>query len=122
MGWFVGGITAYANEAKEGLLSVPRETLERHGAVSEETCRAMLAGVREALRAEVGCAITGIAGPAGGSAEKPVGRVWIGVETPDGAAVRKLDSPGDRDEVRRRATTATLALLWRRVRPEGDRL
>lgn len=119
--WFVGGILAYGNEAKEALLGVPRETLDDHGAVSEETCRAMLAGVRTAFSAEVGCAITGIAGPAGGSAEKPVGRVWIGVETPDGAEVRKLDSPGGRDEVRRRATVATLALLWRRVRPEGVR-
>jgi nicotinamide-nucleotide amidase len=118
--WFAGGIIAYANDAKQALLGVPGETLERHGAVSEETCRAMLAGVRRALSAEVGCAITGIAGPAGGSAEKPVGQAWIGVETPDGAEVRKLDSPGGRDEVRRRATTATLALLWRRVRPEGE--
>jgi len=118
--WFLGGVLAYANEVKEALLGVPRDTLERHGAVSEETCRAMLAGVRRALSAEVGCAITGIAGPAGGSAEKPVGRVWIGVETPDGAQVRKLDSPGDRDEVRRRATVAALALLWRRLRPEGE--
>lgn len=117
--WFVGGILAYANEVKETLLSVPAETLERHGAVSEETCRAMLSGVRTALSTEVGCAITGIAGPAGGSEERPVGLVWIGVETPEGAHVRKLDCPGGRAEVRRRATVATLALLWRRLRPEG---
>ena len=120
--WFVGGILAYANEAKEGLLGVPRETLARHGAVSEETCRAMLAGARQALRAEVACAVTGIAGPAGGSEEKPVGLVWIGVETPAGAEIRKLDYPGGRREVRRRATTAALALLWRQLRPaEGER-
>jgi nicotinamide-nucleotide amidase len=118
--WFVGGILAYANEAKESLLGVPRETLERHGAVSEETCRAMLAGARRALRAEAACAVTGIAGPAGGSEEKPVGLVWIGVETPAGAEVRKLDYPGERREVRRRATAATLALLWRQLRPEGE--
>ncbi|MGH7566318.1 MAG: competence/damage-inducible protein A [Gemmatimonadota bacterium] len=119
--WFVGGILAYANKAKETLLGVPRETLERHGAVSEETCRAMLAGVRKALSAEVGCAVTGIAGPAGGSEDKPVGLVWIGVETPDGARLRKLDYPGGREEVRRRATVATLALLWRQLRSEGAR-
>jgi nicotinamide-nucleotide amidase len=118
--WFVGGVLAYANEAKEALLGVPRETLERHGAVSEETCRAMLAGARRAFRADVACAVTGIAGPAGGSGEKPVGLVWIGVETPDGAEARKLDFPGSRREVRRRATAAALALLWRRVRPEAD--
>jgi nicotinamide-nucleotide amidase len=88
--------------------------------VSEEICRAMLSGVRRALSADVGCAITGIAGPAGGSEDKPVGSVWIGVETPDGTVVRKLDLPGGRDEVRRRATVATLALLWRRLRPEGE--
>ncbi|HET6361640.1 MAG TPA: competence/damage-inducible protein A [Gemmatimonadota bacterium] len=120
--WFVGGILAYANEAKEALLDVPRETLARHGAVSEETCRAMLAGVRRAFRAEVACAVTGIAGPAGGSEEKPVGLVWIGVETPAGIEVRKLDYPGGRRDVRRRATVATLALLWRQLRPaEGER-
>lgn len=117
--WFVGGILAYANEAKEALLGVPRETLARHGAVSEETCRAMLAGARRALGAEVACAVTGIAGPAGGSDEKPVGLVWIGVETPAGAEVRRLDCPGGRREVRRRTITAMLALLWRRVRPEA---
>jgi nicotinamide-nucleotide amidase len=118
----VGGILAYANEAKEALLGVPRATLARHGAVSEETCRAMLAGARKALRAEVACAVTGIAGPAGGSEEKAVGLVWIGVETPTGAQVRRLDYPGGRREVRRRATAAALALLWRQLRPaDGER-
>lgn len=115
--WFVGGILAYANEAKEALLGVPRETLARHGAVSEETCRAMLAGTRRAFGAEVACAVTGIAGPAGGSEEKPVGLAWIGVETPAGAEVRKLDYPGGRREVRRRATVASMALLWRQFQP-----
>jgi nicotinamide-nucleotide amidase len=114
--WFKGGVLAYANEAKERLLGVPAETLARSGAVSEESCRAMLAGVRRAMSADVGCAVTGIAGPAGGSEAKPVGTVWIGVETPAGAEVRRLDLPGSRAEVRRRATVATLALLWRQVR------
>ena len=118
--WFKGGVLAYANEAKERLLGVPAETLARSGAVSEETCRAMLAGVRRALSADVGCAVTGIAGPAGGSEAKPVGTVWIGVETPAGAEVRRLDLPGSRAEVRRRATVATLALLWRQVRREEE--
>lgn len=117
--WFAGGVLAYANEAKRSLLGVPAETLANRGAVSEETCRAMLAGVRSALSVEVGCAVTGIAGPAGGSEAKPVGTVWIGVETPAGVEVRKLDLPGSRAEVRRRATVATLALLWRQVRGEG---
>jgi len=118
--WFIGGVVAYANSAKEALLGVPSGTLERHGAVSEEACRAMTSGVRGALRADVGCAITGVAGPGGGSPEKPVGLVWIGVETPKGADFRKLDYPGDRAEVRRRATVSTMALLWRRLRGEGE--
>jgi len=113
--WFAGGVLAYANEAKTSLLGVSAETLARAGAVSEETCRAMLAGIRRELSAAVGCTITGIAGPAGGSDEKPVGTVWIGVETPAGAEVRRLDLPGSRAEVRRRATVATLALLWRQI-------
>ncbi len=116
--WFLGGVTAYANAVKEAALGVPREVLERHGAVSEETCRAMLAGVRRRLGAEVGCATTGVAGPAGGSVEKPVGLVWYGVETPERAEVRRAVFPGDRAGVRRRATLATLALLLRVAR--GD--
>jgi nicotinamide-nucleotide amidase len=117
--WFRGGVLAYANEAKTALLGVPEEALVRHGAVSEETCRAMLAGARKSFDADVGCAITGIAGPAGGSEEKPVGTVWIGVETPADRRVRKLDCPGGREEVRRRATVATLALLWRATGSQG---
>ncbi len=120
--YFERGWVTYSNAAKRTELGVPAALLARHGAVSEETCRAMLAGARRALRAEVACAVTGIAGPAGGSGEKPVGLVWIGVETPAGAQVRKLDYPGGRREVRRRATAATLALLWRQLGPgEGER-
>lgn len=118
-GWYLGGVVAYANEVKEAALGVPRETLERHGAVSEETCRAMASGVRARLSADVGCAITGIAGPGGGSPEKPVGLVWIGVETPGGARIRKLDYPGDRAEVRERAAVSAQALLWRALQ-EGE--
>ena len=65
--------------------------------------------------------MTGIAGPAGGSESKPVGTAWIGVETPEGTEVRKLDLPGSRAEVRRRATVATLALLWRQVQAGEER-
>lgn len=119
--WFVGGVVAYANSVKQALLGVPKRTLERHGAVSEETCRAMASGIRAALSADVGCAITGVAGPEGGSAEKPVGLVWIGVETPGGAEARRFDFPGDRAEVRDRATISALALLWRRLREGGER-
>ena len=116
--WFTGGILAYANEVKESMLGVERDVLERHGAVSEETCRAMIEGVKERLGAEVGCATTGIAGPGGGSTEKPVGLVWYGVGTPERTEVLRALFPGDRAAVRRRATVAVLALLLRIAR--GD--
>jgi nicotinamide-nucleotide amidase len=117
--WFVGGVVAYANEVKERLLGVPPEILKQHGAVSEATCRSMASGVRAALAADVGCAITGVAGPGGGTEDKPVGLVWCGVDSPEGFHVRRLDVPGARAEVRRRAVVATLALLLRAARGEG---
>lgn len=119
--WFVGGILAYADRVKADALGVPVGTLARHGAVSEETCRAMAAGVRERLRADVGCAVTGIAGPGGGTPEKPVGLVFSGVETPAGTEVRRLTHPGSRAAVRRRSVLATMGLLLRALgdRPSG---
>ena len=114
--YFVGGVVAYADRIKERVLGVPAEVLTAHGAVSEATCRAMLEGVRSRLGADTGAAITGIAGPGGGSPEKPVGLVFCGVATPEGEWLRKLDYPGSRATVRRRATIATLSLLLRKVR------
>ncbi|MGH7562832.1 MAG: competence/damage-inducible protein A [Gemmatimonadota bacterium] len=116
--YFLGGVVSYANEIKTSLLGVAAETLSAHGAVSEETCREMVAGVRERLGADVGAAVTGVAGPGGGSPEKPVGLVYCGVGTPEGTWLRKLDVPGARDAVRRRATIATLSLLLRKLRAE----
>ncbi len=117
--WFLGGVEAYADVVKTTLLDVPETTLERHGAVSEATCRAMAAGVRARLGADVGCAITGIAGPGGGTAEKPVGLVFIGIETPEGASVRRLSYPGAREEVRRRSVLAALGRILRACRRGG---
>jgi nicotinamide-nucleotide amidase len=114
--YFVGGVVSYADEVKERILGVPADVLATHGAVSEATCRAMLEGVRSRLGADVGAAITGIAGPGGGSPEKPVGLVFCGVATPEGVWLRKMDYPGTRATVRRRATIATLSLLLRKVR------
>ncbi|MGH7558610.1 MAG: competence/damage-inducible protein A [Gemmatimonadota bacterium] len=116
--YFLGGVVAYANEIKTSLLGVAAATLSVHGAVSEETCREMVAGVRERLGADVGAAVTGIAGPGGSSPEKPVGLVYCGVGTPEGTWLRKLDYPGSRDAVRRRATIAAMSLLLRKVRGE----
>lgn len=116
--YFLGGVVAYANGIKTLLLGVAAETLSAHGAVSEETCREMLAGVRDRLGADVVAAVTGIAGPGGGSPEKPVGLVYCGVQTPEGTWIRKLDVPGSRETVRRRATIVVMALLLRKVRGE----
>jgi nicotinamide-nucleotide amidase len=108
---FLGGVVAYANEVKALELGVPEEILEDHGAVSAETAAAMAAGARERLGTDVGVSVTGIAGPGGGSSEKPVGLVYLHAEEPDGALARELDFPGDRDAIRSRAAVAALHLL-----------
>lgn len=87
---FVGGCVTYANEAKMKLLGVRAETLESYGAVSEQTAREMAIGVRKATGADVGVSVTGIAGPGGGTPEKPVGTVYVGISTEKGEHVRRL--------------------------------
>jgi competence/damage-inducible protein CinA-like protein len=106
-----GGIVAYDNEVKVERLGVPREVLGAHGAVSAEVAAAMASGARAALGADVTVADTGIAGPGGGSEEKPVGLVYVHGSGPDGEASRELELPGDREAVRVRATAAALHLL-----------
>jgi nicotinamide-nucleotide amidase len=108
---FRGGVVAYADDLKRGELGVPAELLERHGAVSAEVAAAMAAGARERLGADVAVAVTGVAGPGGGTQEKPVGLVFLHAETPDGGSGRELRLPGDRDAVRGRATAAALHLV-----------
>ncbi len=93
--YFKGGIVAYSNEVKECALGVRHETLEAHGAVSEETVREMVTGVRQRLGADYAVATTGIAGPGGGTPEKPVGTVWIGIAGPQGVEAKLLKF-GDR--------------------------
>jgi nicotinamide-nucleotide amidase len=113
---FVGGIVSYANEVKAAELGVPEQLLREHGAVSAETAAAMADGVRERLHADVGVAVTGIAGPGGGTAEKPVGLVYAHAVGPGGARrVAELNFPGDRETVRARATVATLHLVRKLV-------
>ena len=114
----LGGVVAYANSVKVAQLGVRQETLDAHGAVSEETVLAMATGARERFGANLGIAITGIAGPGGGSAEKPVGTVWLGVAADRRMEARRINSVGDRDEFRRRATQAALALTLRIIRDE----
>jgi nicotinamide-nucleotide amidase len=108
---FVGSVVAYADDVKAAALGVPRETLDAHGAVSAETAAAMAAGARVALGADVAVAVTGIAGPGGGSADKPVGLVFLEAAAPDGARTLRLELRGDRETVRARAAVAALHLI-----------
>lgn len=108
---FRGAIVAYENEVKLERLGVPGSVLEAHGAVSAETAAAMARGARQAVGADVVVADTGIAGPGGGSPEKPVGLVYLHASGPDGEVPRELQLPGDREAVRVRATAAALHLL-----------
>jgi nicotinamide-nucleotide amidase len=108
---FRGGIVAYGNEVKRDQLGVPEEILGEHGAVSAEAAAAMALGARRALNAELAVAVTGVAGPGGGTPEKPVGLVYLDASGPDGELARELRLPGDREAVRRRATAGALHLL-----------
>jgi len=113
---FRGAVVAYANDLKTSLLNVSEHTLEAAGAVSEETAVAMARGARERLGADVVLATTGVAGPSGGTQEKPVGLVWFALAFGDGEIeTRKLTFPGNRADIRERATVAALGLLWRRI-------
>ncbi|GAC1424331.1 MAG: competence/damage-inducible protein A [Candidatus Velthaea sp.] len=113
---FRGGIVAYANEVKTALLGVPAEMLSQHGAVSDETAIAMARGARERLGVKIGISTTGIAGPDGGSVDKPVGLVVFGYADEDGnAEAVRFTFPGARADIRSRAATAALSLVWRRL-------
>ncbi|HSQ21586.1 MAG TPA: CinA family nicotinamide mononucleotide deamidase-related protein [Coriobacteriia bacterium] len=110
---FLGGAVAYANDAKGTLLGVAHDLITRYGAVSDETARAMAAGVRERLHADIAVAVTGVAGPGGGTPEKPVGTVWFAVAAAEGTTATVRHLFGDRAGVRTRATVHALDLLRR---------
>jgi nicotinamide-nucleotide amidase len=112
---FRGAIVAYANDVKERELGVPEELLREHGAVSAETAAAMAAGVRKRLAADVGVSVTGVAGPGGGSDEKPVGLVYIAVSTPKSERTIEFNYPADRQAIRSRAAVAALHLVRRQL-------
>ena len=112
---FLGGVIAYANEVKVRELGVSPEVLAEEGAVSEAVVEGMARGVRTRFNASVGMAITGVAGPGGGTPDKPVGLVWVGVATADRIETRRLQSWGDRKEIRYRATQTVLDLARRLV-------
>jgi nicotinamide-nucleotide amidase len=111
----LGGVIAYQNAIKSSLLGVEESSLSEHGAVSEPVVRAMAAGARVATGARVGLAITGIAGPGGGTAQKPVGTVWIATDLDGEVEARCLRLIGDRAEVRQRAAQSVLDMLRRRI-------
>nr|WP_308113446.1 competence/damage-inducible protein A [Alicyclobacillus tolerans] len=113
--YFAGGVVAYQNEVKEKQLGVHSETLTAFGAVSEQTAREMAEGVRSRLNSTYGLSVTGIAGPSGGTPEKPVGLVYGAVAGPDGTQVFRMQFRGSREQVRIRTAKQMLWRLWRMV-------
>jgi nicotinamide-nucleotide amidase len=116
-----GGIVVYANETKIALAGVDRKLIEEHGAVSEQVAQALAKGARERIGADVGVGVTGVAGPGGGTEQKPVGLVWLSVAGPAGASItRSVNLPGGRADIRDRATTVTLHMVRRLLLGEVD--
>ena len=109
--YYMGSVTAYAYEAKVRLLQVSWDTLEKYGAVSSETVLEMARGVRIALAADIGVSVSGIAGPGGGTPDKPVGTVWIGLSSPKEEYARQYLWIGDRLAVKEKSAQAALKLL-----------
>ena len=117
---FAGGVVAYSNAVKREELGVPAETLEAYGAVSEETAAAMAEGARERLGVDVAVSVTGVAGPGGGTEEKPVGLVYLHAVGPDGARSVSFSVPSDRESIRRRAAVAAIHLVRRLLTQSRD--
>ena len=109
--YYMGGVTAYAYEAKVRLLGVSWRTLEKYGAVSQETVIEMASGVRKALAADIGISVSGIAGPGGGTPDKPVGLTWIGLSTEGGEEAYRYVWEGDRLAVKEKSARQVLRLL-----------
>ena len=114
--YYLGGVTAYSNEAKVRLLGVSRDTLEQHGAVSEETVLEMARGIRKAMGADIGISVSGIAGPTGGTPDKPVGTVWIGLSSAKEEYARHFLWSGDRLAVKEQSAQAALKMVVEHLR------
>ncbi|MBV8725117.1 MAG: nicotinamide-nucleotide amidohydrolase family protein [Candidatus Eremiobacteraeota bacterium] len=121
---FLGAVVAYDDAVKREQLGITRATLDAHGAVSAEVAAAMARAVRVRLNAGLGLAITGIAGPTGGTAAKPVGLIWLAVDDgTDEATTWRFELGGDREAIQERATTLALGTLWRYLsRDNGERI
>lgn len=119
--YFLGGVISYANEVKRDVLGVKEEDLRRYGAVSEQVARQMAEGARRVIKADLGVGITGIAGPTGGTPEKPVGLVYIALATPQGTICQRNIFPGDREMVRWRSSQTALDMVrrWLIEHPKG---
>ena len=113
--YFERGVIVYSNSSKTELLGVPTETIDRHGAVSRETAEAMAQGIRQAAKTDLGLAVTGIAGPEGGSAEKPVGLVYIALASASGVTVNEHQFLGTRGQIRQRAAQTAMDMVRRHL-------
>jgi len=120
-GYFVGGVVAYADRVKTAQLGVPVAVLTAHGAVSAQVARAMAVGARERLAADVAIAVTGIAGPGGGSEEKPVGLAYVAIADEAGVDVRRHQWQGDRQAVKRASAAAALEMVIEHVARDTHR-
>ncbi len=109
--YFERGVIVYSNDAKIALLKIPAETLERYGAVSPETARAMADGIKALAQTDLGLAVTGIAGPSGGTADKPVGLVYIALATAEGTESQEFRFEGTRDAIKAQTADAALEMV-----------
>ncbi len=109
--YFRGGVVAYQNDVKERILGVPHEVIAKHGVISEETVTAMAAGCRRLFASDIAVAITGLAGPGGGTAEKPVGLVYIGLATNAGVVAHRYQWNGDRIQNKKKAVDTAITLI-----------
>jgi PncC family amidohydrolase len=114
--YLLGGVVAYSNSAKVSLLGVRPDDLDRHGAVSEPVARAMAEGANAAFGSTVGVGVTGIAGPDGGTPEKPVGLVYVSVASPSGTIVAKCHFSGSRESIKEQTTEKAMMMVLESVK------
>ena len=119
---FIGGVVSYSNEMKKRWLGVSQTTLVNYGAVSGETVEEMVNGIKNETRADIGVAVSGIAGPSGGTKEKPVGTVFIGVAYKNHREIRKFKFDGARDEIRNKCADEVLTIIQQILREHFSNL